>query len=33
LAVVRGQQVALALARRLGRDPDRPIGLHKVTAT
>jgi glucosamine--fructose-6-phosphate aminotransferase (isomerizing) len=33
LAVVRGQQVALALARRLGRDPDRPVGLHKVTAT
>jgi glutamine---fructose-6-phosphate transaminase (isomerizing) len=33
LAVVRGQQVALALARRLGRDPDRPPGLHKITAT
>jgi glucosamine--fructose-6-phosphate aminotransferase (isomerizing) len=33
LAVVRGQQVALALARRLGRDPDRPVGLHKITAT
>jgi hypothetical protein len=32
-AVVRGQQVALALARRLGRDPDRPLGLHKITAT
>ena len=33
LAVVRGQQVALALARRLGRDPDRPLGLHKITTT
>jgi glutamine---fructose-6-phosphate transaminase (isomerizing) len=33
LAVVRAQQVALALARRLGRDPDQPGGLHKVTLT
>jgi glucosamine--fructose-6-phosphate aminotransferase (isomerizing) len=33
LAVVRGQQVALALARRLGRDPDSPPGLSKVTRT
>jgi len=33
LAVVRGQQLALALARRLGRDPDFPPGLSKVTAT
>ena len=33
LAVVRAQQVALALARRLGRDPDEPSGLHKVTVT
>lgn len=33
LAVVRAQQVALALARRLGRDPDQPGGLRKVTVT
>jgi glutamine---fructose-6-phosphate transaminase (isomerizing) len=33
LAVVRGQQLALELARRLGRDPDTPQGLTKVTAT
>jgi glucosamine--fructose-6-phosphate aminotransferase (isomerizing) len=33
LAVVRAQQLALELARRLGRDPDQPAGLHKVTAT
>jgi glutamine---fructose-6-phosphate transaminase (isomerizing) len=33
LAVVRGQQIALALARKLGRDPDRPAGLRKVTVT
>lgn len=33
LAVVRGQQIALALARRLGRDPDAPEGLTKVTIT
>jgi glutamine---fructose-6-phosphate transaminase (isomerizing) len=33
LAVVRAQQVALALARRLGRDPDEPAGLRKVTVT
>jgi glutamine---fructose-6-phosphate transaminase (isomerizing) len=33
LAVVRAQQIALALARRLGRDPDEPGGLRKVTLT
>lgn len=33
LAVVRGQQVALALARARGRNPDHPEGLSKVTAT
>jgi glucosamine--fructose-6-phosphate aminotransferase (isomerizing) len=33
LAVCRGQQLALALALRLGLDPDRPLGLSKVTAT
>ncbi len=33
LAVVRGQQLALSLARRLGRDPDSPPGLSKVTPT
>jgi glucosamine--fructose-6-phosphate aminotransferase (isomerizing) len=33
LAVVRGQQLALELARRLGRDPDSPEGLTKVTVT
>jgi len=33
LAVVRGQQLALALARRLGLDPDAPAGLNKVTLT
>jgi glutamine---fructose-6-phosphate transaminase (isomerizing) len=33
LAVVRGQQLALSLARLLGRDPDSPPGLMKVTAT
>ncbi|MBV9095297.1 MAG: SIS domain-containing protein [Streptosporangiaceae bacterium] len=33
LAVVRAQQLALALARQLGRDPDRPPGLRKVTVT
>ena len=33
LAVVRGQQVALALARLLGADPDAPRGLTKVTVT
>ena len=33
LAVVRGQQLALALALELGRDPDSPPGLMKVTAT
>jgi glucosamine--fructose-6-phosphate aminotransferase (isomerizing) len=32
-AVVRGQQVAHALAQRLGLDPDAPAGLSKVTAT
>jgi glucosamine--fructose-6-phosphate aminotransferase (isomerizing) len=33
LAVVRGQQLALALARLLGLDPDSPPGLTKVTIT
>jgi glutamine---fructose-6-phosphate transaminase (isomerizing) len=33
LAVVRGQQLALDLAVALGRDPDRPAGLTKVTST
>jgi len=33
LAVVRGQQLALALARALGLDPDAPPGLNKVTVT
>jgi glucosamine--fructose-6-phosphate aminotransferase (isomerizing) len=33
LAVVRGQQLALALARLEGRDPDAPPGLTKVTVT
>ena len=33
LAVTRGQQVALALARLLGLDPDSPPGLTKVTIT
>jgi glucosamine--fructose-6-phosphate aminotransferase (isomerizing) len=33
LAVVRGQQLALALARMLGRNPDAPPGLSKVTIT
>lgn len=33
LAVVRGQQVALHLARALGLDPDAPPGLNKVTIT
>ncbi|MEY9873120.1 glucosamine--fructose-6-phosphate aminotransferase (isomerizing) [Streptacidiphilus sp. MAP12-33] len=33
LATVRGQQLALATARRLGLDPDRPEGLNKVTMT
>ena len=33
LAVVRGQQLALSLARLLGRDPDSPPGLMKVTVT
>jgi glucosamine--fructose-6-phosphate aminotransferase (isomerizing) len=32
-ATVRGQQLALATARRLGFDPDRPAGLNKVTMT
>jgi glucosamine--fructose-6-phosphate aminotransferase (isomerizing) len=32
-AAVRGQQLALAAARRRGVDPDRPPGLAKVTAT
>jgi glucosamine--fructose-6-phosphate aminotransferase (isomerizing) len=33
LATVRAQQLALATARRLGLDPDRPEGLNKVTLT
>jgi glutamine---fructose-6-phosphate transaminase (isomerizing) len=33
LAVVRGQQLALSLALEMGRDPDAPAGLMKVTAT
>jgi glucosamine--fructose-6-phosphate aminotransferase (isomerizing) len=33
VAVVRGQQLAHALALRLGLDPDNPVGLTKVTAT
>jgi glucosamine--fructose-6-phosphate aminotransferase (isomerizing) len=32
-ATVRAQQLALALARRRGLDPDAPPGLRKVTAT
>jgi glucosamine--fructose-6-phosphate aminotransferase (isomerizing) len=33
LATVRGQQLALSLARELGLDPDHPVGLQKVTLT
>jgi glucosamine--fructose-6-phosphate aminotransferase (isomerizing) len=33
VAVVRGQQLAHALALRLGHDPDSPPGLTKVTQT
>ncbi len=33
LATVRGQQLALSLARELGLDPDHPAGLQKVTLT
>jgi glucosamine--fructose-6-phosphate aminotransferase (isomerizing) len=33
IAVVRGQQLAHALALKLGHDPDSPPGLTKVTAT
>lgn len=33
LATVRGQQLAYALCRRLGVDPDHPSGLTKVTRT
>lgn len=33
LAVVRGQQLAMSLARLLGRDPDAPAGLSKITPT
>lgn len=33
VGVVRGQQLAHALALALGRDPDSPAGLTKVTAT
>ena len=32
-AAVRAQQLALAVARRRGRDPDSPPGLRKVTPT
>jgi glucosamine--fructose-6-phosphate aminotransferase (isomerizing) len=32
-AIVRGQQLALALAEARGLDPDAPAGLSKVTAT
>ena len=32
-AVVRGQQLARELALAVGRDPDAPAGLHKVTET
>jgi len=32
-AIVRGQQVALELARLRGLDPDAPLGLSKVTLT
>jgi glucosamine--fructose-6-phosphate aminotransferase (isomerizing) len=32
-AIVRGQQLALALAQARGIDPDAPVGLSKVTAT
>jgi glucosamine--fructose-6-phosphate aminotransferase (isomerizing) len=31
--VVRGQQLAIELAVRLGLDPDAPSGLSKVTET
>jgi glucosamine--fructose-6-phosphate aminotransferase (isomerizing) len=33
VAVVRGQQLARDLALAIGRDPDRPAGLTKVTST
>ncbi|MBR7825538.1 SIS domain-containing protein [Actinospica sp. MGRD01-02] len=33
LATIRGQQLASALAARLGIDPDEPTGLNKVTLT
>jgi glucosamine--fructose-6-phosphate aminotransferase (isomerizing) len=33
LATVRGQQLALALSRELGLDPDHPAGLRKITLT
>jgi glucosamine 6-phosphate synthetase-like amidotransferase/phosphosugar isomerase protein len=33
LAVVRGQQLAFHLASRLGRNPDAPPGLTKITVT
>jgi glucosamine--fructose-6-phosphate aminotransferase (isomerizing) len=33
VAVLRGQQIAAALADRLGIDPDTPFGLRKVTET
>lgn len=33
LATIRGQQLALAVCRELGIDPDHPLGLNKVTLT
>jgi len=33
LATIRGQQLALAICRALGVDPDSPAGLNKVTLT
>jgi glutamine---fructose-6-phosphate transaminase (isomerizing) len=33
LAVIRGQQLSEAMALAIGRDPDHPIGLRKVTPT
>lgn len=33
LATIRGQQLALAVCRELGIEPDHPLGLNKVTLT
>jgi glucosamine--fructose-6-phosphate aminotransferase (isomerizing) len=33
LAIVRAQQLSLALSTMLGQDPDAPFGLSKVTRT